>query len=107
MAADMSIDTNRGEQWCDAVNEINDRVQKIMSEVAQIIQDVGNSDDGGTIGLKLVKAAAGYVTKFAQMVKTFTNVVEQIMTYLGKAAQFVQKTLGVVSTVAKIVAVFI
>lgn len=78
-----------------------------MSEVAQIVEDLGNSDEGGSIGEKLVKAAAGYVQKFGQMVEQFVNVVTTIAEQIGKAVQFAQKVIGVISTVAKIVAVFV
>ena len=78
-----------------------------MSEVAQIIQDLGSSDDGGTIGQKLVKAASGYVQKLGQMVEQFVNVVQTIATQIGKAVQFVEKVMGVVTKVASIVAVFV
>ncbi|HAQ97235.1 MAG TPA: hypothetical protein DCR92_08355 [Faecalibacterium sp.] len=103
----MNIDSQRGGQWCDAVEQINNKVQQIMSEVAQIVEDLGNSDEGGSIGEKLVKAAAGYVQKFGQMVEQFVNVVTTIAEQIGKAVQFAQKVIGVISTVAKIVAVFV
>lgn len=106
-AADMQVDSGRGEQWCQAVEEINNKVKQIMNEVAQIINDLGESDEGGTIGQKLVQAAAGYVEKFAEMVKSFVNVVELIATYLGKAVEFASEVVQAVTTVAKIVAVFI
>ena len=54
MAADMQVDSSRGEQWCRDVEEINNKVDQIMKEVAQIINDLGQSDEGGTIGQKLV-----------------------------------------------------
>ena len=57
----VNIDSQRGGQWCDAVEQINNKVQQVMSEVAQIIEDLGNSDKGGSIGEKLVKAAAGSI----------------------------------------------
>lgn len=103
----MNIDSQRGGQWCDAVEQINNKVQQIMSEVAQIVEDLGNSDEGGSIGEKLVKAAAGYVQKFGQMVEQFVNVIITIAEQIGKAVQFAQKVIGVISTVAKIVAVFV
>ena len=106
-SAAMNIDSARGSQWCDAVEAINNKVQQIMSEVAQIIQDLGSSDDGGTIGQKLVKAASGYVQKFGQMVEQFVNVVQTIAKQIGKAVQFVEKVMGVVTKVASIVAVFV
>ena len=79
----MNIDSQRGGQWCDAVEQINNKVQQIMSEVAQIVEDLGNSDEGGSIGEKLVKAAAGYVQKFGQMVEQFVNVVTTIAEQIG------------------------
>lgn len=103
----MNIDSQRGGQWCDAVEQINNKVQQIMSEVAQIIEDLGNSDKGGSIGEKLVKAAAGYVQKFTEMVKQFVAVVKTIAEQIGKVVQFAEKVIGVISTVAKIVAVFV
>lgn len=106
-AADMRIDSDSGNGWIDKVNEINDKVDAIMREVAQIIEDLGHSDEGGTIGQKLVQAAAGYVEKFAQMVKSFINVVEQIATYIGKAVEFASQVVETITSVAKIVAVFI
>lgn len=106
-AADMRIESDRGNQWVEAVNEINDKVDAIMREVAQIIEDLGQSDEGGTIGQKLVQAAAGYVEKFAQMVKSFINVVKQIATYIGKAVEFASQVVETITSVAKIVAVFI
>ena len=106
-ASDMRIESDRGNQWVDAVKEINDKVDAIMREVAQIIEDLGQSDEGGTIGQKLVQAAAGYVEKFAQMVQSFINVVEQIATYIGKAVEFPSQVVETITSVAKIVAVFI
>ena len=96
----VNIDSQRGGQWCDAVEQIN-------NEVAQIIEDLGNSDKGGSIGEKLVKAAAGYVQKFTEMVKQFVAVVKTIAEQIGKVVQFAEKVIGVISTVAKIVAVFV
>lgn len=103
----MNIDSQRGGQWCDAVEAINNKVQKTMSEVAQIIEDLGNSDKGGKIGNKLVKAAAGYMQKFTEMVKQFIKVVTVVAEQLGKVVTFVEKVVGVVTTVSKIVAVFV
>ena len=45
--------------------------------------------------------------KFGQMVEQFVNVVTTIAEQIGKAVQFAQKVIGVISTVAKIVAVFV
>ena len=98
----VNIDSQRGGQWCDAVEQINNKVQQVMSEVAQIIEDLGNSDKGGSIGEKLVKAAAGY-----EMVKQFVAVVKTIAEQIGKVVQFAEKVIGVISNVAKIVAVFV
>ena len=36
----VNIDSQRGGQWCDAVEQINNKVQQVMSEVAQIIEDM-------------------------------------------------------------------
>ena len=89
----VNIDSQRGGQWCDAVEQINNKVQQIMSEVAQIIEDLGNSDKGGSIGEKLVKAAAGYVQKFTEMVKQFVAVVKTIAEQIGKVVQFAEKVI--------------
>ena len=106
-SAAMNIDSQRGGQWCDAVEKINEKVNQIMSQVSQIIQDLGSSDEGGNIGEKLVKAAAGYVTKFSTMVKQFAEVVQTIAEQLNKVIEFTTKVVSTVTTVAKIVAVFI
>lgn len=107
MASEMRIDSARGKQWCDAVEKINNEVQKIMNDVAQIINDLGSSDEGGSIGQKLVKAAAGYVQKFGQMVEQFVNVVQTISAQIGRVVDFVGNVMSTIATVAKIVAVFV
>ena len=45
--------------------------------------------------------------KFTEMVKQFVAVVKTIAEQIGKVVQFAEKVIGVISTVAKIVAVFV
>lgn len=107
MAADLQIDSSRGEQWCDAVEAINQKVDQILQEVASILESLGQSDKGGTIGEKLMQAAAGYLEKFAQMIDKFAETVKMVADFIGKAVEFATKVIGTISTIAKIVAVFV
>lgn len=91
---DMSVDSARGQQWCDAVDQITNRVENIMKGVTGVLEELGSSDEGGNIGQLLVKAAGAYLTKFTDMVKAFAEAVVKIAEFLGKVADFVDDLMS-------------
>lgn len=91
---DMYVDSGRGQEWCNAVDEITKRVEGIMEGVTATLEELGGSDEGGNIGQLLVKAANEYLSKFTDMVKAFTDAVVKIAEFLGKVADFVEDLMS-------------
>ena len=98
----MSVDSARGEQWCRAVDEITERVNQIMQNVVHALQELGQSDEGGTIGQKLMNAAEAYLNKFKELVKSFLDAVSTVAEFLGQLAEFVYGLMEKFSRIGKL-----
>lgn len=100
-SVEMTMDSDRGKQWCEAVEKINEVVNKVMQEAAKIIEEVGNSDQGGSLKEKISNAAKGFMKKFAEMVTNFATAVQTVAEYVGKVVQFATKLITTVETITK------
>lgn len=100
---DMYVDSGRGQEWCDAVDEITKRVENIMKGVTGVLEELGGSDEGGNIGQLLLKAAGEYLNKFTDMVKAFTDAVRSIADFLGSVADFVDELLNSFKNIGRMV----
>ena len=98
----MSVDSARGEQWCRAVDEITERVNQIMQNVVDALKELGDSDEGGTIGQKLLNAAESYLNKFKELVQSFLDAVSKVAEFLGQLAEFVTGLMDKFSSIGKL-----
>ena len=98
----MSVDSARGEQWCRAVDEITERVNGIMENVVKVLQELGQSDEGGTIGQKLLNAAEAYLNKFKELVQSFLDAVSKVAEFLVQLAEFVTGLMDKFSSIGKL-----
>lgn len=98
----MSVDSARGEQWCRAVDEITERVNGIMENVVKVLQELGQSDEGGTIGQKLLNAAEAYLNKFKELVQSFLDAVSKVAEFLVQLADFVTGLMDKFSSIGKL-----
>lgn len=91
---DMYVNSELGQQWCDTVNQITEGVEKTMEKVANIIGELGSSDEGGTIGQVLERATIEYLNKFKELVQSFVEAVMKVAEFLGNVVDFVEDLVG-------------
>lgn len=102
---DMYVDSDRGQQWCDAVNQITENVEKIMESVTDVLEELAGSDQGGTIGDMLVKAAGEYLQKFSELVKAFFEAVMKVVDFLDKVSDFVNDLVESFRNIGRLVGI--
>ena len=107
MASVLTVDSAAQQNWLNAVEEINTKVEQIYQELSQIIEDLASSDQGGTIGETLTKMASEYLSAFKDLVSTVVEFIETVSTFVKNVVTFVEEHKTLLTNIAKVVAIFI
>lgn len=96
----MSLNQGMADQWTKDVQALNEKVNEIMDKVAEILQVLSDSDEGGSFGQALVGAIGDYVTKFGKIIEAFGMVIKAVAKGLGEIIDFASNLMGKVKSIA-------